>query len=263
MPTPPRSPQVSSVPARLSRSRAAQDIAQGPEAGPSAVSLPQRMEVLGRLAGRFSHEFNNQLGVISNSAYLIQRKIRDPLLTESAQAMLRSVEVASGLTQRLQRLGSRHSSGAQPLELQPWLNALLPALAMVLGKRMDLALRPVAPGLWVHLAPDELELALTSMLLWVRDVLPEGGAVTVEARRMPEGPWPLPTGAYVQLGIEAAADGVQRLGEPSRAAADACQAWGLGLAHSLGCSAGGGLWVAAEPGRSLCARLVVAQLPGR
>src|SRR2546427_12417499 len=33
----------------------------------------ERLQVVGRLAGRFSHEFNNQLGILSNSAYQIGR----------------------------------------------------------------------------------------------------------------------------------------------------------------------------------------------
>lgn len=265
MPTPHRPPLVSSVLARLARWRTPQDLA--PEdsyrSDPTAVSQQQRMEVIGRLASRYCHDFNNQLGVISNSAYLIGRRARDPLLAESAQATLRAVEVASGLTQRLQRLGARHAGGAQPLELEPWLQPLLPALAMVLGKRMKLELRPVPADLQIHVAADELELALTSLLLWVREVLPDGGSVAIEARHLPAQALQLPAGAYVQLAIEAGVQGARCPAEPVRAGAQACEPWGLGLAHSLGNAAGGGLWVVAEQGRSLCARLVLAQVLGR
>lgn len=218
------------------------------------------MEVIGRMSGRFSHEFNNQLGIISNSAYLIGRKAQDPVLTLPAQAILRSVEVASAMTQRMQRLETRQRSGAQPLELGAWLEPLRPALAMVLGKRISLELRSADSPVYVQIAHDELELAIISMLLCAREMLPQGGAAVVEVRRIQAEQGELAAGDYAQLSIEALADGEERPAEPSPAAVDACEAWGLGLARSLGRSAGGGLWAAADPGHSFCARLALPEM---
>src|SRR5256885_13766630 len=66
---------------------------------------------------RFSHEFNNQLGILSNSAYLIERRSEDPALSLPAQAMLRSVDTASRLTQQLLRFGAHHCTHALVVDL--------------------------------------------------------------------------------------------------------------------------------------------------
>ncbi|MBL8358738.1 MAG: hypothetical protein JNM01_28540 [Delftia acidovorans] len=155
----------------------------------------ERLQVVGRLAGRFSHEFNNQLGILSNSAYLIERRSEDPGLRLPAQAMLRSVDTASRLTQQLLRFGAHHCTHALVVDLYRWLPGLQGTLAVVLGKRMALevaepaeASQPgqPAPRLGVHVDPDELELALISIFLAIREALTDGAQVHMAARPLSE-----------------------------------------------------------------------------
>lgn len=155
----------------------------------------ERLQVVGRLAGRFSHEFNNQLGILSNSAYLIERRSEDPALSLPAQAMLRSVDTASRLTQQLLRFGAHHCTHALVVDLYRWLPGLQGTLAVVLGKRMVLevaepaeASQPgqPAPRLGVHVDPDELELALISIFLAIREAMTDGAQVHMAARPLSE-----------------------------------------------------------------------------
>jgi hypothetical protein len=155
----------------------------------------ERLQVVGRLAGRFSHEFNNQLGILSNSAYLIERRSEDPGLRLPAQAMLRSVDTASRLTQQLLRFGAHHCTHALVVDLYRWLPGLQGTLAVVLGKRMALevaepaeASQPgqPAPRLGVHVDPDELELALISIFLAIREAMTDGAQVHMAARPLSE-----------------------------------------------------------------------------
>ncbi len=155
----------------------------------------ERLQVVGRLAGRFSHEFNNQLGILSNSAYLIERRSEDPALSLPAQAMLRSVDTASRLTQQLLRFGAHHCTHALVVDLYRWLPGLQGTLAVVLGKRMALevaepaeASQPgqPAPRLGVHVDPDELELALISIFLAIHEALTDGAQVHMAARPLSE-----------------------------------------------------------------------------
>lgn len=155
----------------------------------------ERLQVVGRLAGRFSHEFNNQLGILSNSAYLIERRSEDPALSLPAQAMLRSVDTASRLTQQLLRFGAHHCTHALVVDLYRWLPGLQGTLAVVLGKRMALevaepaeASQPgqPAPRLGVHVDPDELELALISIFLAIREAMTDGAQVHMAARPLSE-----------------------------------------------------------------------------
>src|SRR5690606_1521459 len=65
----------------------------------------ERAAALGRLSARVAHEFNNLLGVISNSAHLIQRHAYSPALGMPVAATLRAVDSANRLTQPLLRWG--------------------------------------------------------------------------------------------------------------------------------------------------------------
>ena len=145
--------------------------------------------MVGRLAGRFSHEFNNQLGVLSNSAYLIERRSEDPNLRLPAQAMLRSVDTASRLTQQLLRWAAPQHACAGGGSV-PLVAGVRGTLAVVLGKRVALEVAEPAeaspPGqpaarLGVYVDPDELELALISIFLSVREALPDGARVRMAA----------------------------------------------------------------------------------
>jgi hypothetical protein len=75
------------------------------------VSQSQRVEALGRLTGGVVHDFNNLLGVTSNSAHLIQRHAAtDPQLQLPVSATLRAVEAGSRLIQHLLRFAGQRSS---------------------------------------------------------------------------------------------------------------------------------------------------------
>ncbi|MEJ8291725.1 hypothetical protein WKI45_02775 [Delftia tsuruhatensis] len=256
----------------------------------------ERLQVVGRLAGRFSHEFNNQLGVLSNSAYLIERRSEDPRLRLPAQAMLRSVDTASRLTQQLLRFGPRHSTHALVVDLYRWLPGVQGTLAVVLGKRMALEVAEPAeassPGqpaerLGVHVDPDELELALISIFLSVREALAEGARMRVAARPLEHAGASTAKGEQVEIRIEAVArwsgaePDLADAGPDEKAAAgigmqarrddflstaalsdaDADATCGLGLARRLCLAGGGAVRAEGERGRCLAVSLILPRIP--
>lgn len=258
----------------------------------------ERLQVVGRLAGRFSHEFNNQLGILSNSAYLIERRSEDPGLRLPAQAMLRSVDTASRLTQQLLRFGAHHCTHALVVDLYRWLPGLQGTLAVVLGKRMALevaepaeASQPgqPAPRLGVHVDPDELELALISIFLAIREAMTDGAQVHMAARPLPEDQDQDQAAAsrgdaLVEIRIEALAHGagaastgsgtgevgaprlerVERQDPPPVFTplndADADATYGLSLARRLCLERGGVVRAEGEHGRCLAVSLVLPRV---
>lgn len=258
----------------------------------------ERLQVVGRLAGRFSHEFNNQLGILSNSAYLIERRSEDPGLRLPAQAMLRSVDTASRLTQQLLRFGARHCTHALVVDLYRWLPGLQGTLAVVLGKRMALevaepaeASQPgqPAPRLGVHVDPDELELALISIFLAIREAMTDGAQVHMAARPLPQDQGkdhgqgaPSRGNELVEIRIEALAHGtgaadtgtgevgaprleiVERQDPPPVITplndADADATCGLSLARRLCLERGGVVRAEGEHGRCLAVSLVLPRV---
>ena len=256
----------------------------------------ERLQVVGRLAGRFSHEFNNQLGILSNSAYLIERRSEDPALSLPAQAMLRSVDTASRLTQQLLRFGAHHCTHALVVDLYRWLPGLQGTLAVVLGKRMALevaepaeASQPgqPAPRLGVHVDPDELELALISIFLAIREAMTDGAQVHMAARPLSEDQDHAAGSrgdALVEIRIEAMAHGagaastgsgtgesgaprlerVERQDPPPVFTplndADADATCGLSLARRLCLERGGVVRAEGEHGRCLAVSLVLPRV---
>ncbi|MEQ6308155.1 hypothetical protein ABN448_13150 [Delftia acidovorans] len=258
----------------------------------------ERLQVVGRLAGRFSHEFNNQLGILSNSAYLIERRSEDPGLRLPAQAMLRSVDTASRLTQQLLRFGAHHCTHALVVDLYRWLPGLQGTLAVVLGKRMALevaepaeASQPgqPAPRLGVHVDPDELELALISIFLAIREAMTDGAQVHMAARPLSEDLTQAQAAAsrgnaLVEIRIEAMAhgagaastgSGTGEVGAPRLESverqepppvftplndADADATCGLSLARRLCLERGGVVRAEGEHGRCLAVSLVLPRV---
>lgn len=225
----------------------------------------ERVEALGRLTGRVAHEFNNLLGVISNSAYLIQREATQPALAMPVAATLRAVEAASRLTQQLLRFGGRQPARPRTIALSEWLPARRETLGVVLGRRVDLRIEVREEGLHVHVDPDELELALINLALNARDALPDGGRVRVDAGRASAAQAvDLPEGEYLSITLSDNGAGMdatqgQRVFEPFFTTKDPNPGAGFGLSqvHGLCAQAGGKALLQSQPGRGTTVSLVL------
>ncbi|HSX95183.1 MAG TPA: ATP-binding protein [Hydrogenophaga sp.] len=225
----------------------------------------ERVEALGRLTGRVAHEFNNLLGVISNSAHLIQREATQPALAMPVAATLRAVEAASRLTQQLLRFGGRQPARPRTIALSEWLPERRETLGVVLGRRVDLRIDVRDEGLHVHVDPDELELALINLALNARDALPDGGRVRIGAGRASAAEAVgLPDGDYLSItlsdngaGMDAAQG--QRVFEPFFTTKDPNPGAGFGLSqvHGLCAQAGGKALLQSQPGRGTTVSLVL------
>lgn len=225
----------------------------------------ERVEALGRLTGRVAHEFNNLLGVISNSAHLIQRHADREALAMPLAATLRAVEAASGLMQHLLRFGGRQRSRPQRLVLARWLPGLRDMLGVVLGKRVALDIVVRDADLCVQVDPDELELALINLALNAREVLADGGRVAITAAAADAAlTADLPEGRYVAIGVRDDGPGMapeqaRRAFEPFFTTKDGDPDAGFGLSqvHGLCAQASGKAVLASHPGQGTTVTLVL------
>ncbi len=170
----------------------------------------QRVEALGRLTGGVAHDFNNLLGVISNSAYLIERHARmQPELVAPVAAVLRAVDLGSRLTQHLVRFAGRRPVRPEAVQLVRFLPEMQELLAAALGKRVRLSTE-VAPGTWpVVVDVSEFELALMSLALNARDAIVGHGQLSLQARNAtPEDGPGLSPGRYVLVTVNDDGEGV-------------------------------------------------------
>jgi len=242
--------------ARAELERQVSDAIERTRTAEQRVSQSQRVEALGRLTGGVAHDFNNLLGVISNSAYLIQRHATDRDLQMAVAATLRAVDVGSRLTQHLLRVAGRQPVRPQLIELGRFLPELQELMGMVLGKRVAVLIT-VAPGTRpVTVDSGELELALINLALNARDAMPNGGriwlkACNAEAQNLAG----LAPGAYVLItvadeGLGIAPELADRVFEPFFTTKATGKGTGLGLSqvHGFCLQAGGVARLASTPG---------------
>ena len=225
------------------------------------AACSERLQATGCLASPFAHELNNQLGIIRNCACLIER-IDDERLELPVQALFRAVEAASALTQRLQRYGEPVCARPQALDVGHWLPGLQPALTLLLGKRMALDIGVAPQTMPVHVDREGFELALSCIMLGVREVLTDGAVVRLTAGCLDgaaaDG---LAPGRQVLVCVEAWVAWPQEPAaprerpQPSGVAGDGCTP--LALAQDLCRSLGGEVWIRSEPGRCMVAALVL------
>jgi len=225
----------------------------------------ERTAALGRLTGRVAHEFNNLLGIISNSAHLIQRHADSPALSMPVAATLRAVDGASRLTQHLLRFGGRQNAQARTVALGEWLPGLREMLGVVLGKRIALAIEVPDAPLYTRVDPDELELAIINLALNAREVLPEGGHVGITAGLAPASLLgELPPGPYVFITVRDDGPGLdaaqaRRAFEPffTTKDGDAEAGFGLSQVHGLCAQAGGRALIWSQPEHGTAVSLVL------
>jgi signal transduction histidine kinase/CheY-like chemotaxis protein len=220
----------------------------------------QRVEALGRLTGGVAHEFNNLLGIISNSMHLMQRHPASAELQAPLAATQRAVDKGSQLTQHLLRFsGRRPVVRLQTLSLARYLPEVQELLRSVLGRRIEIQVQ-VAPDVHaVRVDASELDLALVNLALNAHDAMPSGGELRVRAANATaddlEGLHELAPGSYVLLtvgddGAGMAPELAERAFEPFFTTKPVGQGSGLGLSQVYGFAtqAGGTARLASTPG---------------
>lgn len=219
----------------------------------------QRVEALGRLTGGVAHEFNNLLGIISNSMHLMQRSPSAAELQAPLAATQRAVDKGSQLTQHLLRFsGRRPAVRVQTLSPARYLPEVQELLRSVLGRRIEVQVH-VAPGVSsVRVDASELDLALVNLALNAHDAMPSGGELRLRAANATaddlEG-LALPAGDYVLLtvgddGTGMAPELAEHAFEPFFTTKPVGQGSGLGLSQVYGFAtqAGGTARLASTPG---------------
>jgi len=229
----------------------------------------QRVEALGRLTGGVAHEFNNLLGIISNSMHLLLRHPAAAELQGPVAATQRAVDKGSQLTQHLLRVsGQRPGVQLQTLSLGNYLPEVQELLRSVLGRRIEIQVK-VAPDVQaVRVDASELDLALVNLALNANDAMPSGGELRLHASMATKGDMEgfpqLPPGDYVLLtvsddGIGMADDLATHAFEPFFTTKPVGQGTGLALSQVYGFAtqAGGTARLASTPGHGTTVSLLL------
>ena len=218
----------------------------------------QKMEVIGKLTGNVAHDFNNLLTPIMGSLdLLLTRRLATDNVLRSANVAMEAAERAKLLVQRLLAFARRQPLVPKPVDIADLVLGMRDLLISSLGARIALV---------IDIAPDlpsargdrhQLELALLNLAVNARDAIPDGGSLTIAARRGlgQDRPASLSAGEYVCIAIRDDGVGMDeavlaQAVEPFFTTKGAEHGTGLGLSMVDGLAAqlGGALQIFSTPG---------------
>jgi CheY-like chemotaxis protein len=192
-------------------------------------------------------------------------------------AALVAADQASALMSKLLAFAQQRELQPQYIDIADHLDSIASLLERsFLSSSVEVRLS-IPEDLWpVEVDPHELETAILNLGVNAREAMPEGGAITIEARntRVRKGSLTDPelAGDFVQILISDTGGGIapehlEHVFEPFFTTKDATQASGLGLSqvHGFARQLGGTVEIASTPGQGTTVALYLprAELPAR
>ncbi|MDP1028397.1 PAS domain S-box protein [Sphingomonas sp. KR1UV-12] len=227
-------------------------------AAQEALRQSQKMEAMGSLTGGVAHDFNNLLTPIIGSLDMLVRKgIGSERERRLIGGALQSAERAKTLVQRLLAFARRQPLQPTAVDVARIVDGMAGLIGSTLGPTIDVRVDLAADLPPARADLNQLEMALLNLAVNARDAMPDGGELTITARRESvRGRGDLPRGHYVRLsvgdsGVGMDADTVGRAVEPFFSTKGVGKGTGLGLSmvHGLVAQLGGGLTIDSAPGR--------------
>ncbi|MEW5836864.1 MAG: PAS domain S-box protein [Pseudomonadota bacterium] len=231
-----------------------------------------RLDALGQLTGGIAHDFNNLLTIISGNLQMLEAEHRDaPDSLPMIDSALRAVDHGAALTRKLLGFSRRRALTPRALHAQHVLDELGEMLARTLGERIRLSL-DCPPGVPPVLADaGELETALVNLALNARDAMPEGGTLSIAARRRTigaDGADGLVPGDYAAFTVADTGTGMTRdvlkhALDPFFTTKEAGKGSGLGLSMVYGFvrQSGGRVRIESAPGHGTRVELLLPVAP--
>jgi signal transduction histidine kinase len=223
----------------------------------------QKMEAIGQLTGGIAHDFNNLLtAVIGNLDMIRTRTADNERLQYFADNALQAARRGAKLASQLLAFSRTQRMAVDVVDLEKLLNGMHGLLRQSIGPAIEMRVRIDADARTVLSDANQLELALLNLAVNARDAMPDGGVLTIEARRVADPA--LPESDYVSLSVQDTGAGMpedirSRAIEPFFTTKPVGQGTGLGLSQVYGVvrESGGSLAIDSEPGRGTTMRLLL------
>jgi signal transduction histidine kinase len=215
------------------------------EAALAQVHEMQKLESLGQLTGGLAHDFNNLLmAILGNLDLLTQKLPSDSAVKRLVDGAIRSAERGAALTKRLLAFARRQELRPEAVDAPRLIKGMAEMLQRSLGPAIEINME-FAPGLvMLRVDPNQLELALLNLALNGRDAMPQGGRLTIAARRetVEMGRQDLRPGDYVCIAVTDTGIGMdeatlKRAAEPFFTTKGVGKGTGLGLSMVHGLAA--------------------------
>ena len=139
-----------------------------------------RVTSLGRVAATIAHEFNNVLMGIQPFAEILRRNTSGEKLQKAASQILNSVNRGKRVTQEILRFTQPSEPALHPVDLQEWIEQLIPELQATIGQRISIELEAPAQPVIVRCDSAQMQQVVTNLVLNARDAMPHGGTITFQ-----------------------------------------------------------------------------------
>src|SRR6185312_9787056 len=215
------------------------------EAALAQVHEMQKLESLGQLTGGLAHDFNNLLMAILGNLDLLAKKLAsDTAAKRLVDGAIRSAERGAALTKRMLAFARRQELRPEAVDAPRLVKGMAEMLQRSLGPGIEINMEFEDCLVLVHVDPNQLELAMLNLALNARDAMPQGGRLTIAARRetVRAGLQDLREGDYVCLAVADTGIGMdemtlKRAAEPFFTTKGVGKGTGLGLSMVYGLAA--------------------------
>lgn len=230
----------------------------------------QKMESVGRLASGFAHDINNYLAAVRGHCELVRMKHPDdPRITSKMDAVIRIVEKASSLIERLLAFSRQQPVRPEVVSLNHIVLGVQSMMQRLIGEDIRLESK-LAPELGsIEIDVPQLEQVLVNLVINARDAIVASRAgddgrrhtITIETA-----PLPARGGAEerVALSVTDTGDGIPaairgQIFEPffSTRGEDGHSGLGLATVHGIITRSGGSVEVESELGRGTAIRVLL------
>lgn len=233
------------------------------------LSSARKLETVGRLTGRFAHEFNNLLTVVSGNLEFLDDGIKDGALLSPLQGAQAAAKKGATLIQSMLAFSQRIRLAPKQTDLNSLITRATDGYECAAGIAFDLRL---APDLTlIDVDQTVLETVLLHLIGNAQDAMPNGGDIRIETENITHSIGderglvaPLLAGPYVRLSVMDFGDGIapqelQQIFDPFYSTKPTGSGSGLGLSMTLGFmqQSGGSVAVRSDRGTGTTLQLYI------
>ncbi|WP_114943379.1 response regulator [Microvirga calopogonii] len=175
-----------------------------------ALRRMQKAQAVDRLRDGIAHDLNNRLMVISANIDAAARQLKDqPILQRKLLSALVASDQAAKLIAQSTAFARQGEAKVQYVNIAEQVSSVADLMShSLLRDTVELRVS-LADDLWsIEANPDDIQTAIVTLSAHVRDALPQGGTITLEARNVQVEKGSLPDltreGDFVQLAIRSA-----------------------------------------------------------
>ena len=227
----------------------------------------RKLEAIGRLTGRFAHEFNNMLTVISGNLEFLSDMVLTPhdrnIIHDAQDAAYRGTELIKAML----AFSQRTHLVPEKVDLNAFLTATYGRNAR--AAHSDVQLELCDASRLVNVDLETLDVAIRNLIANARDATRDGGMIRISTRSVTYAltdkialATPILPGHYMRLSVQDRGTGIpprdiQKIFDPFFTTKQTGYASGLGLSVVLGFiqQSGGGLAVDSAPGKGTTCHL--------